>query len=422
MSETPPPPSSPPPPPEPGTISAIGRRGALWWAMAILAGAAMLLSGYLTYASASVDGPPGCGAGSGCAQVLGSKWSNWFGIPVSSVSMVLYGLVLWLLLAARTWMPRRSATVWLLMLAGAGAMLGAAAWFTYIQLAIIQAVCPWCMTGHGLGVLLALLLIVSVLRMNPPKPGPIMGVLALIVGVASVALIAVPQAMSTERSLLVPGNRTGGSAVTPDSESDSDPGNPADESISLFDGLITIDPAAEPTVGPADAPHTVVAFMDYTCPHCRTAHNLLLERGDVRAVVVPVPLNSACNPYAPGRMPPRFDESCALNKLALEAHHFGKPTFETFDRWLFQDEDPPPADAARDHLAGLLISVTAPPADRDAIDQTIQRNVGWYGKLIANRIANRLPVVVHPGSGRTLIGRVYGPDDITELIEGTDAP
>ena len=32
----------------------------------------------------------GCGGEGGCADVLGSEWSQWFGIPVSAVSAVFY--------------------------------------------------------------------------------------------------------------------------------------------------------------------------------------------------------------------------------------------------------------------------------------------------------------------------------------------
>jgi len=409
------------PTPAPAEITTAGRRGLLWWSMLLVAGAATLLSGYLTYAADGADGPVGCGAGSGCAQVLASKWGKWFGLPVSTVSMVLYGGVLWLLLAARTWMPRRSATVWLLMLAAAGAMLGAAAWFMYLQLGVLGAICPWCTVGHALGVLLATLLIVAVLRMNPPKPSITQTSGALLVGALSIILIAVPQTASKERSVII-------TAISdrPTRDPDNQPGDASpdqqDAAIALFDDVITIDPTTEPAIGPADARHTVVMFMDYACPHCRTAHDLILERGDTRAVLVPIPLNIECNPHAPESMQPRFDEACALNKLALEAHHFGPAVFQEFDRWLLKNDEPPAASAARDHLAGLLASVTAPALAPGQIDRQIQRNVDRYGQLIENRIARRLPIVVHPDSGRRLIGRVHGPEDLQQLIEGSDSP
>jgi len=402
-------PESPPETSASASIPTTGRRGPMWWAMALTAAAAMLLSGYLTYAAASIDGPVGCGAGSACSEVLGSRWSKWFGLPVSTIAMVLYGGVLWLLLAARTWMPRRSATVWLLMLAAAGAMLGAAAWFTYVQLAIIHALCPWCMVGHGLGVTLAILLATAVGQMHPPKPGAGKAAGAVIVGLLSVVLIAVPQVVTQERShisgegeIIVPS--TGPIGTRP--------------SITLFNDLIAIEPDREPAIGPADAQHTLVAFVDYACPHCRHAHDLILERGDVNAYIVPVPLNTDCNPHAPESMPDWFDQSCALATLAYEAHHFGNGVFQPFDRWLFTPEDPPAATDARDHLASLLTNVTAPRIEPGSLEAKVQRNVQWYGQLIEHRIANRLPILVHPESGRRLVGKVHSTDDLDRLIAG----
>ena len=44
---------------------------------------------YLLWTSMAQAGQPiGCGEGSGCAEVLNSKWSQLFGIPVSALAAV----------------------------------------------------------------------------------------------------------------------------------------------------------------------------------------------------------------------------------------------------------------------------------------------------------------------------------------------
>lgn len=49
-------------------------------------------------------------------------------------------------------------------------------------------------------------------------------------------------------------------------------------------------------IGPADAPLTVVKFMDYACPHCREIHPPLIqalrEDGQTRLIVRPLPSQS----------------------------------------------------------------------------------------------------------------------------------
>lgn len=55
-------------------------------------------------------------------------------------------------------------------------------------------------------------------------------------------------------------------------------------------------------VGPADAPHEVVAFLDYQCTACRQAHDALREAQQrypdlLRIRYVNYPLGAACNPH-----------------------------------------------------------------------------------------------------------------------------
>src|SRR5438045_341003 len=58
--------------------------------MRVLAVAALLLAAYLASIALSGSRVAGCGPESGCDQVLQSRWSKWFGIPVSLPAIGLY--------------------------------------------------------------------------------------------------------------------------------------------------------------------------------------------------------------------------------------------------------------------------------------------------------------------------------------------
>src|SRR4051812_78943 len=72
-------------------------RAGLLWAARAAAFVAMLVSGYLLYASLMThDQVAGCGGGTvfDCDEVLSSRWSHWLQLPVSLPGIVIYGLAL----------------------------------------------------------------------------------------------------------------------------------------------------------------------------------------------------------------------------------------------------------------------------------------------------------------------------------------
>ena len=62
------------------------------WLLRVLALAGLLISGYLFIqkVTGQIDSIVGCGGESGCANVLGSRWSQYFGVPVSALSATIY--------------------------------------------------------------------------------------------------------------------------------------------------------------------------------------------------------------------------------------------------------------------------------------------------------------------------------------------
>ncbi len=102
--------------------------------------ASALVSGYLGLARAMGEAAV-CGPSNGCETVASSEYSAVLGIPVAFLG---FGLSLVLLVLAGLWWLRRErrallAAYGLLLLATLGV-----AYLTYLELFVIEAICPWC--------------------------------------------------------------------------------------------------------------------------------------------------------------------------------------------------------------------------------------------------------------------------------------
>jgi uncharacterized membrane protein len=102
--------------------------------------ASTLVSGYLSLTRAMGEAAV-CGPSTGCETVASSEYSAVLGIPVAFLGL---GLSLVLLVLAGLWWLRRErrallAAYGLLLLATLGV-----AYLTYLELFVIEAICPWC--------------------------------------------------------------------------------------------------------------------------------------------------------------------------------------------------------------------------------------------------------------------------------------
>lgn len=115
-------------------------------ALAALALAGTAIAAYLTYTRYTGE-PIACATG-GCETVQRSRYSQVAGIPVAVLGLAAY-LVL---LAAAAWPGDLAAAV-----GAAVALAGVAfsAWLLYAQLALIDAVCQWCLANDAVIVLAA---------------------------------------------------------------------------------------------------------------------------------------------------------------------------------------------------------------------------------------------------------------------------
>ena len=108
-------------------------------AIAIVATVGIAVSAYLTW----VHYHPGalvCTAGGGCETVQHSHYAVLLGIPIA-----LYGLVAWItVLGLVSW---NTEVAHALVAAIGVSALGFAAYLVILQLAVIHAVCIWCMAN-----------------------------------------------------------------------------------------------------------------------------------------------------------------------------------------------------------------------------------------------------------------------------------
>jgi uncharacterized membrane protein len=120
----------------------VAMRGRFGLPMALVAALAAAVATYLTWQHVAGTIPP-CGPVRGCETVLTSPYAEVAGIPVAlggvALSLVtLGGALVWWLRADR----RGLVVAYLAGLAG----LAALAYFTFLEVAVIHAICAWCVT------------------------------------------------------------------------------------------------------------------------------------------------------------------------------------------------------------------------------------------------------------------------------------
>jgi uncharacterized membrane protein len=390
--------------------------------------AALSVSGYLL--SVSLDQqrlPVGCGAGSGCAAVLASRWSSLLGIPVGGAAVAVY---LGVLIATFFIGGQRSVgvrqTAWSLLIGSAATLAGAAAWFIVLQIWVVDAICPWCMADHALGLLLATCIACQApiaRRGTKPEGSPIGDVEAdstgspsriisrrravglVCAGISAVGLLAVTQWLSD-----VPTGRT--VRLLPGQNADSGPG-PL-RRVAIIDGKFQASPHELPCLGSADSPKLLLVLFDYCCPHCRAAHGYLVRAsqtfdGELGILLLPMPMDHKCNKTLE-QTEPRFEHACELARLALAVWRSDRTAFPAFDAWLFEPEMPRDPAAARRKAAELVGAAVLEAALGDRwIDEQIAANVQAY----VDSGADRIPVIMSPGFS-SIVGR---PESEQQLLE-----
>ena len=367
--------------------------------------------------------PVGCGAGSGCADVLVSPWSRVLGIPVSAGALAVYaGVLAGSFLVTRTAGTTAQRIGWQLLVVLAAVLAFSAIYFIGLQLVVIRAICPWCMTDHALGLILAAIILWQLPRRTPAsqsadsEPGRFSPARILFLGLVGSLLVSALVGLQ----MAFP-SKVGNVVMLPAGENaDSGPG--PDRTIQVLDGSLVVQPHEVPVLGSADAPTLLAILFDYCCPHCRAAHGYLAEgldrfEGKFAVVMLPMPLNADCNP-AWEETEPRFKDSCQLARLALAVHIAEPEKFPEFDAWLFEPEMPRGADEARAEAERLVTAEKLEAALADPrIDARIAADTAAFGRLQkTNPDAAALPIIMSPGFS-TLVGRHESAEELFESLK-----
>jgi uncharacterized membrane protein len=128
----------------------------------------LAIAAYLTYVHYAGIAPV-CEIAHGCEKVQSSRWSALAGVPVALLGLVGYAGVL-----AALRLPGEAA----LTAAAGQALVGAgfSAYLTYRELVTIEAICIWCVASAVLMAALALITVARLLRADPARPAPAVGV------------------------------------------------------------------------------------------------------------------------------------------------------------------------------------------------------------------------------------------------------
>src|SRR3982075_2055118 len=123
--------------------------------VAALALAGIFISLYLTLYKLGVIGELTCSIGS-CETVNTSKWSTFLHLPVAAWGLLFYAEVFLISLVGTMRRFENEPLVSILLVADAGIGVLFSAWLTYLELAVIQAICIWCVTSAGIVVAILL--------------------------------------------------------------------------------------------------------------------------------------------------------------------------------------------------------------------------------------------------------------------------
>ncbi len=285
----------------------------------ILALAGFVINGLLLvrrFADADI-GIAGCGGGSACEEVLNSRWSQIFGVPVTLFGMLVY-------LGLMFSMSPRGHRLLALML---GAIAAAALWFTFVQAILLGKFCPWCMTVHALGTSVFLLGFRRLWRTEGLTPA------SKQLGIsASLAFFAM--ALSQLYGPLPATHRIENTAFASEAESIGIHARGEGRKVSFAGGTRSYNATVLPHIGSDKAKHVLIEYFDYQCSVCQSMSGYLaalIEKHPqaICVVLLPVPLNGECNHFL-GPLDAGHPGSCEYARIALavwKSHPIEFPEF-----------------------------------------------------------------------------------------------
>lgn len=298
-----------------------------------------------------------------CDRVAASKYSELIGgFPLSSFAAGWFIALFCLSLIGRNRFWERDSVRAVFAMAGVGVLFTAG--YFLVMAFVLQTYCLYCLGIDAVNVIafiLAILMKPEGLAINKPdtdKWKKIAGVIAtsVIVAVFGLKMFDSVSMASSDIDQVV--NATLETPVLPVEISDSDP-----------------------SMGPKNAPVTIVEFSDFQCPYCRIGAMVMKSVMDrypkqVRVVFRPFPLDQSCNRLVNH---PMHLSACEAARVGLCSNKQGKfePVYETlFDR---QTEILPgfPAKVATDQgvAADQLAACTESPEINSLLNKSIEEGI-----------------------------------------------
>jgi uncharacterized membrane protein/protein-disulfide isomerase len=295
------------------------------------------------------NGVVGCGGAGACNEVLASKWSQVFGLPITIPGALIYALILF------SQRPRFEK----LLSPSLAILTGGVIWFVSVQLWILHHLCPWCLAAHVIGVIVVILGVMQVKRSF---------FRSMIVGVVATGLLIAAQvfgpAPATHRI-----EETTAAIISVPIHTRGD-----GRKIEFNNGRKIYDRDALPSIGSSKATHVLVEYFDYRCAACRVMHGFLdslIGKHPDQIAIIMLPLEGADQHERPG--------NTSLSRIALAVWRTEPAKFPEIHRTFFSLPAPDEAEAMR--LAANLIS-------RERLDAALKDP--WIDELLAANAEDRI--------------------------------
>jgi len=135
--------------------------------VAALALAGIFISLYLTLYKLGVIGELTCSIGS-CETVNTSRWATFLGLPVAAWGLLFYLDVFIIAVLGTTARFEFEPVISVVLVAQAAIGVLFSGWLTYLELAVIHAICIWCVTS---AVIVVCIFLVSIADLREVRDG-----------------------------------------------------------------------------------------------------------------------------------------------------------------------------------------------------------------------------------------------------------
>jgi hypothetical protein len=164
----------------------------------------------------------------------------------------------------------------------------------------------------------------------------------------------------------------------------------------------------------------MVSLFDYTCIHCRAAHEPISAvqhtfSNQLAVVALPLPLDSKCNPWIRSTQRAHTN-ACALAMTALAVWRADRRKFREFDDWLMSGKAPPRPDEARQKAFDLVGLMRFESAIREPwLNQTLQLSVNLYRANWQAVGVGNMPMMVF--GTNIFSGILHSDDELYSMLE-----